>query len=123
MQAFGNIATDPVLKISKKSAKPYWEYRLCENQGHGQGGARGLTQDPTWYTVRLFVEANPGLGRGDFVKATGRLKADSYLNREGKPASGLLILAFESVKIKGAEELKAVREARQQDEKKEPVPG
>lgn len=123
MQAFGNIATDPILKISKKSAKPYWEYRLCENQSQGQGGARVLTQDPTWYTVRLFVEANPGLGRGDFVKATGRLKADSYLNREGKPASGLLILAFETVKLKSALDLMAVREAKKQDEKKEAVTG
>lgn len=116
MQAFGNIATDPVLKVSKKTNKGYWEFRLCENQ-------RGLTQDPTWYTVRLMSPDNPRLGRGDFVKATGRLKADSYLNREGKPASGLLILAFEAVRLKAADELKAVREARQQEEKKEAVPG
>jgi single-strand DNA-binding protein len=119
VQAFGNIATDPILRVSKKTNKGYWEFRLCENQG----GQRALTQDPTWYTVRLMSQDNPGLGRGDFVKATGRLKADSYLNREGKPASGLLILAFEAVRLKSADELKAVREAKQQEEKKEPVPG
>jgi len=122
MQAFGNVATDPVLKISKKSAKPYWEYRLCENTGQGQGAARVQVHESTWYTVRLFVESNPGLSRGDFIKATGRLKADSYLNRDGKPATGLLILAFETVKLKGVEALRAVREAKKQDEEKEAVP-
>jgi hypothetical protein len=69
-----------------------------------------------------MVEANPGLGRGDFVRATGRLKADAYSDRNGKPASALLIFAFETVKLKAADELKAVREARKQEEKKEAAP-
>jgi hypothetical protein len=44
-------------------------------------------------------DVDPGLGKGDFIKATGKLKADSYLNREGKPTSTLLILAFEAVRL------------------------
>ena len=57
-------------------------------------------------------DVNPRLGRGDFCKITGSLRVDSFVNREGKPASALLILAFEAVKLKGADELKAVHEAK-----------
>ena len=108
MQAFGNVATDPIRKVSKTTQKGYYEFRLCENQ-------RGDAKDQTsWYTVRVMKDVDPALGKGDFIKATGKLKADSYLNREGKPTSTLLILAFEAVKLKAAEELKAAKEAKQE---------
>ncbi len=107
MQAFGNVATEPIRKVSKTTQKGYYEFRLCENQ-------RGDVNAPTFYSVRLMKDANPGLGKGDFIKATGKLKVDSYLNREGKPTSTLLILAFEAVKLKSAEELKASKEAKQE---------
>lgn len=106
MQAFGNVATDPIRKISKTTQKGYFEFRLCENQ-------RGDAKDPTWYTVRVMKDVDPALGKGDFIKATGKLKADSYLSREGKPTSTLLIIAFEAVKLKAAEELKATKEFKQ----------
>lgn len=107
MQAFGNVATDPIRKVSKTTQKGYYEFRLCENQ-------RGdLKNEPTWYSCRVFKDIAPGLGRGDFVKVTGKLKADSYISREGKPTSTLLILAFEAVKLKSAEELKASKEVKQ----------
>lgn len=60
----------------------------------GDGGGQ-----PTWYTVRLMKEAKPELNKGDFVKVTGKLKADFYLSREGKPTGTLLIIAFEAAKI------------------------
>lgn len=107
MQAFGNVATDPIRKVSKTTQKGYYEFRLCENQ-------RGDVKDPTWYSCRVFKDVDPGLGKGDFVKVTGKLKADSYLSREGKPTSTLLILAFEAVKLKASEELKAAKEAKQE---------
>jgi len=44
-------------------------------------------------------EAKPELNKGDFVKVTGKLKADFYLSREGKPTGTLLIIAFEAAKI------------------------
>ena len=107
MQAFGNVATDPIRKVSKTTQKGYFEFRLCENQ-------RGDVKDPTWYTVRVMKDVDPALGKGDFIKATGKLKADSYLSREGKPTSTLLILAFEAVKLKSAEELQVAKEAKQE---------
>ncbi|MFL9906826.1 single stranded DNA-binding domain-containing protein [Paraburkholderia sp. RL17-337-BIB-A] len=93
MQAFGNVATAPVRKETKASGKGYWEFRMAESQ-------RGADADtPTWYTVRIMKDADPGLAKGDFVKVTGKLKADFYLSREGKPTGTLLIIAFEAAKI------------------------
>ena len=77
---------------SKTSGKPYWEFRLCESQ-------RGVDTEPTWYTVRVMKDADPGVGKGDFLKVTGKLKTDFYLSREGKPTGTLLILAFEATKL------------------------
>ena len=108
MQAFGNVATEPVRKVSKTTQKGYYEFRLCENQRGDQ------KKEPTWYSCRVFKDIAPGLGKGDFVKVTGKLKADSYLSREGKPTSTLLILAFEAVKLKSAEEILAAKEAKQE---------
>ena len=92
MQVFGNVATQPLRKTTKASNKGYYEFRLAESQ-------RGVDTEPTWYTARLMKDKNPELDRGDFVKVTGKLKADYYLSREGKPTGTLLILAFEASKI------------------------
>ena len=92
MQVFGNVATQPTRKESKTTGKAYVEYRLAESQ-------RGIDKEPTWYTVRVMKDADPGLAKGDFVKVTGKLKTDFYLSREGKPTGTLLILAFEASKI------------------------
>lgn len=92
MQVFGNVATQPERKLSKTTGKPYFELRLCESQ-------RGLDSQPTWFTVRIMKPHNPELDKGDFVKVTGKLKADFYLSREGKPTGTLLIIAFEAAKI------------------------
>lgn len=92
MQAFGNVATPPVRKESKTTGKGYYEFRMCESQ-------RGVDSDPTWYSVRIMKDVDPKLEKGDFVKTTGKLKADFYLSREGKPTGTLLILAFEAAKI------------------------
>jgi hypothetical protein len=92
MQVFGNVATQPERKTSKSSAKRYCEFRLAESQ-------KGVDTQPTWYTVRVMREEPLELDRGDFVRVTGKLKADYYLSREGKPTGTLLILAFEAAKI------------------------
>jgi hypothetical protein len=92
MQAFGNVATAAVRKETKSTGRGYYEFRMCESQ-------RGVDNDPTWYTVRIMKDVDPGLTRGDFVKTTGKLKADFYLSREGKPTGTLLIIAFEATKL------------------------
>ena len=92
MQVFGNIATEATRKESKTTGKGYFEFRLAESQ-------RGIDKDPTWYTVRVMKDEDPGLSKGDFVKVTGTLKADFYLSREGKPTGNLLIIAFQVSKI------------------------
>jgi len=92
MQVFGNVATVPERKKSKTSGKSYSEFRLAESQ-------RGVDTEPTWYTVRVMKEEKLLLDKGAFVKVTGKLKADFYLSREGKPTGTLLIIAFEAAKI------------------------
>ncbi|MCA8197863.1 single stranded DNA-binding domain-containing protein [Burkholderia vietnamiensis] len=92
MQAYANVATVPSRKISKTTGKGYYEFRMCESQ-------RGVDNDPTWFSVRIMKDVDPKLAKGDFVKVTGKLKADFYLSREGKPTGTLLILAFEATKI------------------------
>ena len=92
MQVFGNVATQPERKKSKGTGKDYFEFRLAESQ-------RGVDTTPTWYTVRVMKDVNPELDKGDFVKVTGKLKADFYLSRDGKPTGTLLIIAFEATKI------------------------
>jgi hypothetical protein len=92
MQAFGNVATAAVRKETKASGKGYFEFRMCESQ-------RGVDNDPTWYTVRIMKDLDPGLAKGDFVKVTGKLKVDHYLSRDGKPTGTLLIIAFEASKL------------------------
>ncbi len=92
MQVYGNVATEPTRKEAKTSQKGYYEFRLAESQ-------RGPDKAPTWYTVRVMKDEDPGLEKGDFVKVTGKLKADFYLSREGKPTGTLLILAFEATRI------------------------
>jgi len=92
MQVFGNIATEATRKESKTTGKCYFEFRLAESQ-------RGIDKEPTWYTVRVMKDEDPGLAKGDFVKVTGKLKTDFYLSREGKPTGTLLIIAFEASKV------------------------
>jgi len=92
MQVFANVATQPERKVSKTTGKAYYEFRVAESQ-------RGVNTQPSWYTVRVMKEAKPELDKGDFVKVTGKLKADFYLSREGKPTGTLLIIAFEAAKI------------------------
>lgn len=105
MQVFGNVATAPQRKTSKTSGKNYFEFRLAESQ-------RGPDSTPTWYTVRIMRDAELRLTTGDFVRVTGKLKADYYLSREGKPTGTLLIIAFEGARI-----------ARQQNAESGTMPG
>lgn len=92
MQVFANVATPPTRKESK-SGKVYWEFRVAEAQKNDKG------LEPTWYSCRVMREEDPKLSKGDFVKVTGKLKADFYLSREGKPTGTLLIIAFDATKI------------------------
>ncbi len=92
MQVFGNVATQPERKTSKTTGKKYIEFRMAESQ-------KGVDTQPTWYTVRVMRDEPLELDRGDFVRVTGKLKADFYLSREGKPTGTLLIIAFEAAKI------------------------
>lgn len=117
MQVFGNIASEPVRKILKSaqnneagnaSTKGYYEFRLCENH-------RGDEKSSQWYTVRLSKSADPGLAKGSFVRISGKLKVDSFLSKEGKPTSSLLIIAFEAVQLKSAAELLAAAQAKKQE--------
>lgn len=93
MQVFGNVATQPERKVTKAGNKGYFEFRLAES-------TRGIDTAPTFYTARIMRDENPMLGKGDFVKVTGKLKVDFYLSRgDGKPTGTLLIIAFEASKI------------------------
>jgi single-stranded DNA-binding protein len=92
MQVFGNVGTEPEVKVSRATSKRYAEFRLCESH-------KGLPGESCWFTVRVMNDRPLNLVKGDFVKVTGRLKTDFYLSREGKPTGTLLIIAFEAAKI------------------------
>ena len=92
MQVFGNVASAPERKVSKNTQKGYYEFRLAESQ-------KGVDTAPTWYTVRMMLDENPQLIKGDFARVTGKLKTDFYLGRDGKPSGTLLIIAFEASKV------------------------
>ena len=98
MQVFGNLATIPERRVGKASGKGYYQARLCEAQ-------RGVDKDPTFYTVRIMKDENPNLALGNFVRVTGKLKADFYIGRDGKPSGTLLIIAFDATKIAKPSEL------------------
>ena len=87
MQVFGNMATVPERKTSRQTQRGYYEFRIAEGQ-------RGLDTAPTFYTVRVMKDEDPNLTKGDFVRVTGKLKADFYLNREGKPTGNLLVICL-----------------------------
>ena len=103
MQVFGNLATLPERRVSKQSQRGYYEFRIAEGQ-------RGLDTAPTFYTVRVMKDEDPNLTKGDFVRVTGKLKADFYLNREGKPTGNLLVIAFEAFKVQKPSEVAAISE-------------
>jgi len=111
MQVFGNVATVPVRKESKSTGKGYYEMRLAEAQ-------RGIDSSPTFYTVRVMKDDDPQLDKGDFVKVTGKLKADFYIGRDGKPSGTLLIIAFEASKIAKPAALKEEPTSKTQDSSK-----
>ena len=92
MQLYGNLATEPEMKTSTTTGRKYSQFRVAESQ-------RGTDNQPTFYTVRVMKEDKPQFKKGDFVKVTGKLKADFYLSREGKPTGTLLVIAFDASKI------------------------
>lgn len=92
MQVFGNVASPPERKVSKNTQKGYYEFRLAESH-------KGVDTAPTWYTVRMMLDENPQLNKGDFARVTGKLKTDFYLSKEGQPTGTLLIIAFEASKV------------------------
>jgi len=114
MQVFGNVASVPERKVSKSTNKGYYEFRLAESQ-------RGADASPCWYTVRMMLDENPQLNKGDFARVTGKLKTDFYLSREGKPTGTLLIIAFEASKVSKLAALQDVEKSVTQVDTKEAV--
>lgn len=90
MQAFANVATAPVRKTTQSGGKVYWEFRAAESAKNEEKAAA------TWYTVRVFQEADPGFAKGDFVRLVGKLKLDVFMSREGKPTGVLVVMCFEA---------------------------
>jgi hypothetical protein len=119
MQVFCNVATAPERKESKTTKKGYYQFRVCESQ-------RGADSDPTWFTCRVMRDEDPSLEKGDFVKVTGKLKADFYIGRDGKPTGALLIIAFEASKIAkpaaSSEESPSVRSTKASKEEPKTLP-
>lgn len=99
MQAYCNVATLPQRKVATTSGKVFWEFRAAESfKGDSEA---------TWYTVRVFEEADPQLAKGDFVLVTGKLKNDVFMGREGRPMGILTLLAFSVSKVQRGSKNKA----------------
>lgn len=101
IQVYGNTGSAPERKVSAVSGKVYWQFRIAES--HKTSPLAGKTDGnsaapPLWYTVRCMGDKDPKLKLGDFARVTGALKVDSYIGRDGKPASSLLVIAFDVFK-------------------------
>ena len=94
MEAYGNVATVPQRKVSKVTNHGYYEFRMAESHKTSPLAAKNGKSETCWFTVRCMVDKDPELSLGDFVRCTGALKVDSYIGRDGKPASSLLLIAF-----------------------------
>lgn len=90
MQAFVNVATAPVRRTTQSGGKTYWEFRAAESAKLEEKAAA------TWYTVRVFQEADPGFRKGDFVRLLGKLKLDVFMGRDGKPMGVLVVMCYEA---------------------------
>jgi len=98
MEAYGNVATLPLRRVSRTSNHGYFEFRMAESHKTSPLAAKNGKSETCWYTVRCMVDKDPELSLGDFVRCTGALKVDSYIGRDGKPASSLLVIAFDVFK-------------------------
>lgn len=105
MQVIGNIGT-PVEKAESRNGKEYFRFRLAENHNTKPRAdapaalpATGTSSAPvvpaTWYYVNAFIPEQVAdmLAKGSFVTVTGRLEASPYIDKEGKPAVRLTIMA------------------------------
>ena len=115
MQCYANVGKSFIRVVSRTSGKAYWEGRVGESH-------KGIASPPTWYTVRIMVDKDPELKLGDFVRCTGQLKVDFYMNRETppKPFGNLLILAFEAFKVERPSEMAAAKEVDRSPEIRKP---
>jgi len=111
MQVFGNVGTMP-RRVLSKSGKAYWELRVAESQ-KSEGPST-----PLYYTVRVMVDKDPCLNVGDFVRVTGKLKVDFYLNKLGEPSGNLLVIAFEATKYIRPDAVIAEAEAKEKEVEK-----
>ena len=109
MQVFGNVATMPRRIVSKASGKAYYELRVAESQ-KSDGPST-----PQYYTVRCMVDKDPCLNVGDFIRVTGKLKVDYYLNKLGEPSGNLLVIAFEATKYVRPDAVIAEAEAKEKE--------
>ena len=89
MQAFANVATQPVQRTTQAGGRVYWEFRAAESARNEEKASA------TWYTVRVFQEEDPGFIKGDFVRIVGKLKLDTFMSREGKPMGVLVLMCYE----------------------------
>lgn len=72
---------------------------FAESQKTSPLAEKAGAKSTCWYTVRCMVDKDPELALGDFVRSTGALKVDSYIGRDGKPASALVLIAFDVYKV------------------------
>ena len=91
MQAFGNIATPIERRTARGSGKPFYTFRLGENQG-----TTDANRTTTWYDVTAFIDELDAdlLSVGQFVKVTGRLEVQAFSRRDGSPGASATLLAF-----------------------------
>ena len=115
MQFFGNCGTQP-RRVLSKTGKAYWELRVAESQKNDGPST------PLYYTVRVMVDKDPCVNVGDFVRVTGKLKIDFYLNKLGEPSGNLLVIAFEATKYVRPDAVIAEAEAKEVEKVKVAAP-
>jgi single-strand DNA-binding protein len=90
MQVIGNIATVIERRVGNASGKPFFTFRLAENNG------RDENRTTTWYDVTAFISELDAdlLAKGQFIKVTGRLEVKAFKRRDETLDASATILAY-----------------------------
>lgn len=85
----GNIA-DVVVRRVGKNGKPYFTFRLAENQGKDE------MRTTTWYDVIAFIPDEDGdlLSKSQYVRVIGKLEPKLYTKRDQTQGVALSVTAY-----------------------------
>ena len=96
MSVIGNLGTDPEMRYLP-NGDPVTNFPVAVNYKYQKDGKS--IEEVTWYRIAVFgrqaESCNQYLGKGSKVYVRGRLKADTYVDRNGDTRISLDINSFD----------------------------